>query len=224
MSSPACHSTGPVDAPEGQQRIALVGSPNAGKTSVFNHLTGMRARTGNYPGVTVTRSIGTGKHTCPNCGTVKFTVEDLPGAYGLHPVSPDEQVVYDLLNGDLPGVSPPDALAVVVDVTVLERSLSLVAQVLTVGRPTMVILTMTDELASRGGHVDVDALSTALGIPVVGVVASRGKGFAPLRERLAAPDTWSRVPIAPPRPSRKPSPLTAASVMYSKRICTFLPA
>ena len=74
MSSPACHSTGPVDAPEGQQRIALVGSPNAGKTSVFNHLTGMRARTGNYPGVTVTRSIGTGKHTCPNCGTVKFTV------------------------------------------------------------------------------------------------------------------------------------------------------
>ncbi len=199
MTAPACHSTGRVDAPEGQRRIALVGSPNSGKTSVFNHLTGMRARTGNYPGVTVTRSIGTGKHTCPHCGTVKFTVEDLPGAYSLHPVSPDEQVVYDLLNGDLPGVSPPDALAVVVDVTVLERSLSLVAQVLAVSRPTMVILTMTDELAGRGGHIDVEALSTALGVPVVGVVASRGKGFAPLRERLAAPDSWPRVPIPPPR-------------------------
>lgn len=199
MSAPACHNTGTVEAPAGRHRIALVGSPNAGKTSVFNHLTGMRARTGNYPGVTVTRSIGTGKHTCPHCGTVKFTIEDLPGAYSLHPVSPDEQVVSDLLHGTLPGVTAPDALAVVVDVTVLERSLSLIAQVLSLGKPSMVILTMTDELANRGGHVDVDSLSRALGIPVVGVVASRGKGFAPLRELLANPAEWQRVPIPPPR-------------------------
>ena len=93
MTAPACHSNGSIDAPKGQTRIALVGSPNAGKTSVFNHLTGMRAHTGNYPGVTVTRTVGTGRHTCPECKTVKFTVEDLPGAYSLHPASPDEQVV-----------------------------------------------------------------------------------------------------------------------------------
>lgn len=195
----SCHSGGTVEAPSGQYRIALVGSPNAGKTSVFNHLTGMRARTGNYPGVTVTRTIGTGKHTCAECGTVKFTVEDLPGSYSLHPVSPDEQVVADLLHGELPGITAPDAVAVVVDATVLERSLSLVAQVIALDKPTMVILTMTDELANRGGHVDIAGLSQALGIPVVGVVGSRGKGFEPLRELLAAPDTWSRIPIPPPR-------------------------
>ncbi len=123
MTAPACHSAGSVEAPQGQHRIALVGSPNAGKTSVFNHLTGMRARTGHYPGVTVARTVGTGRHTCPHCGTVKFTVEDLPGSYSLHPVSPDEQVVADLLNGKLPGITAPDAIAVVVDATVLERSL-----------------------------------------------------------------------------------------------------
>ncbi|MBX7435277.1 ferrous iron transport protein B [Mycobacterium sp. Y57] len=199
MSAPACHSKPSTDAPEDQLRIALVGSPNSGKTSVFNHLTGMRARTGNYPGVTVARTIGTGKHTCPRCGTVKFTIEDLPGAYSLHPVSPDEKVVADLLQGELSGISAPDALAVVVDATVLERSLSLVAQVLALDKPTMVILTMPDELANRGGHIDTDRLATALGVPVAGVVGSRGKGFGPLRELMADPEGWSRVPIPPPR-------------------------
>lgn len=194
-----CHSTAAVNTPAGQRRIALVGSPNAGKTSVFNNLTGVRARTGNYPGVTVARSVGTGKHSCPECGTVKFTVEDLPGSYSLLPVSPDEDVVVDLLNGHLPGITAPDAIAVVVDATVLERSLSLVAEVLRLDLPTMVILTMIDELANRGGHLDTEPLATALGIPVVGVVASRGRGFAPLRELLADPGTWSRVPLPPPR-------------------------
>lgn len=199
MSAPACHAAGSTEAPQGQLRIALVGSPNAGKTSVFNHLTGMRARTGNYPGVTVSRTVGTGRHTCAHCGTVKFTVEDLPGSYSLHPVSPDEDVVADLLHGRMPGISAPDALAVVVDVTVLERSLSLVAQVIALGKPTMVILTMTDELAARGGHVEVEQLEQALGVPVVGVIGSRGKGFEPLRELLAAPRNWPRIPIPPPR-------------------------
>lgn len=198
MTSLACHPSGSTDTPVGQQRIALVGSPNAGKTSVFNHLTGIRARTGNYPGVTVARSVGTGRYRCPH-GTTKFTVEDLPGSYSLHPVSRDEHVVADLLHGELPGIAAPDALAVVVDATVLERSLSLVAQVLRLDRPTMVTLTMTDKLANRGAHIDVDRLANALGIPVVGVVGSRGKGFEPLRELLAAPEKWTRVPIPPPR-------------------------
>lgn len=192
-----CHADDLSEAPPEGLRIALVGSPNAGKTSIFNHLTGLRARTGNYPGVTVTRSVGTAKCHGPH-GTTTVVIEDLPGSYSLHPVSPDEQVVADLLDGKLAGVEPPDALAVVVDVTVLERSMSLVAQVLALGRPTMVALTMTDELASRGGYLDIDRFSAALGVPVVGVIGSRGKGMEPLRVLLAAPEKWSRVAIPPP--------------------------
>ncbi|WP_326545683.1 ferrous iron transporter B [Mycolicibacterium sp. ND9-15] len=195
----ACHQDSGTVADSDQVRIALVGSPNAGKTSVFNHLTGLRARTGNYPGVTVARYLGTGRFRCEEHGVHKFTVEDLPGAYSLHPVSPDEKVVADVLHGRLPGITAPDAMAVVVDVTVLERSLSLVAQVLALGKPTMVILTMTDELAARGGHLDVDRFAAALGIPVVGVIGSRGKGFEPLRALLASPHNWGRAPIPPPR-------------------------
>ncbi|MGE2730127.1 ferrous iron transporter B [Mycolicibacterium vaccae] len=194
-----CHGDGAVSVEPDQIRVALVGSPNAGKTSVFNQLTGMRSRTGNYPGVTVARSVGTAHYRCERHGVHKLTIEDLPGAYSLHPVSPDEQVVADLLHGRLPGVDPPDAVAVVVDVTVLERSLSLVAQTLALDKPTMVVLTMIDELTARGGHLDTERFSAALGVPVVGVIASRGRGFDPLRELLAAPHTWARTPVPPPR-------------------------
>ncbi|WP_421930338.1 ferrous iron transporter B [Mycobacterium marinum] len=193
----SCHHSGiSAEAPPPQVRIALVGSPNAGKTSVFNHLTGMRARTGNYPGVTVARSVGTGQYRCDHEVT-KFTIEDLPGCYSLTPISPDERVAADLLRGELPGIAAPDALAVVVDVTVLQRSLLLLAQALALDLPTMVILTMTDELAARGGRLDIHRFATALGVPVVGVVGSRGKGFGPLRGFLATPETWQRVPFAP---------------------------
>jgi ferrous iron transport protein B len=194
----SCHDDGgSVAAPEGQSRVALIGSPNAGKTSVFNQLTGLRARTGNYPGVTVSRSVGTGEYRGPD-GTAKFTIEDLPGTYSLQPISPDEQVVADLLNGELAEIPPPEALAVVVDTTVFERSLSLVAQVLALDKPTLLILTMTDELAARGGNIDADGLSTALGIPVVSVVANRGKGFDPVRALMAASHEWTRTPVPPP--------------------------
>ncbi|AQT79547.1 ferrous iron transporter B [Mycolicibacterium litorale] len=197
MSS-SCHDGGgTVATPAGLTRVALIGSPNAGKTSVFNQLTGLRARTGNYPGVTVSRSVGTGEYRGPQ-GPVPFTIEDLPGTYSLQPISPDEQVVADLLDGRLAEIAPPEALAVVVDATVFERSLSLVAQVLALDKPTLLILTMTDELASRGGRLDTGGLAQALGIPVVAVVANRGKGFEPLRALLSAPHEWSRTPLAPP--------------------------
>ena len=101
MTTTACHGSGaPVEPTPGLVRIALVGSPNAGKTSVYNQLTGMRARTGNYPGVTVTRSVGTGRYK-PDDGspTVQFSIEDLPGAYSLHPISPDEQIVAGVAHG-----------------------------------------------------------------------------------------------------------------------------
>ena len=150
----------------------LIGSPNAGKTSVFNHLTGLRAKTGNYPGVTVGRSVGT-----TTVDGVPIAVEDLPGTYSLDPISPDEQVVTDLLAGKYPDIDRPDALVLVADVTTLRRSIMLIGQVLRLDLPCLLALTMGDELTSRGGRIDVEALSTALGIPVAAVVAHRGSGI-----------------------------------------------
>jgi ferrous iron transport protein B len=190
----ACHdeAAAPV-AVAGARRIALVGSPNAGKTSVFNHLTGLRAKTGNYPGVTVGRSVGATK-----VDGITIAVEDLPGTYSLDPISPDEQVVTDLLAGEYPEIDRPDALILVTDATTLRRSIMLVGQVLRLDLPCLLALTMSDELASRGGSVDVDALSTALGIPVTALVAHRGSGIDELRAQLGSFDQWQRPPVLPP--------------------------
>jgi len=178
-------------------RVGLIGSPNCGKTTVFNALTGLRARVGNYPGVTVERREG------PLRGaTEERTVEivDLPGTYGLEPASPDEEVVARILAGRLPGVAAPDALLVVADACALERSLLLVAAVLALGRPTCLVLTMVDELAARGGRIDVPRLEAALGIPVLPVVGHRGLGLDAVRERLARPEAWERPHVPPPQP------------------------
>ncbi|MDP3972390.1 MAG: FeoB small GTPase domain-containing protein [Candidatus Nanopelagicales bacterium] len=120
--STGCHDDGGSAAVATGVRVALVGSPNAGKTTLFNALTGLRAKTGNYPGVTVTRRIGIAK-----IDGEEITIEDLPGTYSLEPVSPDEQVVRDLLDGNLGNEGPPDAVMVVVDATTIERSLILVS-------------------------------------------------------------------------------------------------
>jgi ferrous iron transport protein B len=190
----SCHDSGggPV-AVASTRRIALVGSPNAGKTSVFNHLTGLRAKTGNYPGVTVGRSVGTVK-----VDGVTIAVEDLPGTYSLDAISPDEQVVTDLLAGAFDHIEPPGAIVLVADATTLRRSILLVAQVIRLGLPCLLALTMGDELTVRGGRVDVDALSVALGIPVTAVVAHRGSGIDDLRAQLGTFDRWQRPPILPP--------------------------
>ncbi|BBY05261.1 ferrous iron transporter B [Mycobacterium noviomagense] len=190
----SCHAEGSgAVAVADLRRVALVGSPNAGKTSVFNHLTGLRAKIGNYPGVTVGRSVGTAK-----VDGVEIVVEDLPGTYSLDPISPDEQVVTDLLTGDLDGIGRPDAVLLVADATTLRRSITLVAEVLRLDLPCVLVLTMTDELTSRGGRIDTDALSTALGIPVTAVVAHRGTGIAALRAQLGSFTQWKRPPLLPP--------------------------
>ena len=192
-----CHDQAP-DAPAVGADVALVGAPNAGKSSVFNHLTGLRVKTANYPGVTVTRASG---RIEPTVGTGSegsgVTLTDLPGTYGLTPVSPDEQVVADHLAGRLPGAHAPDALVLVVDATTLRRSLSLVAQAAASGRPCAVALTMVDELRSRGGDVDAESLARALDMPVREVVGHRGRGIAALREAILAWRTWP-LPVVPP--------------------------
>ncbi|OBH85709.1 ferrous iron transporter B [Mycobacterium scrofulaceum] len=189
----SCHEEGAAVAVAGVARVALVGSPNAGKTSVFNHLTGLRAKTGNYPGVTVGRRVGNTK-----VDGVEIAVEDLPGTYSLQPISPDEQVVADLLVGNVDGAGRPDAIVLVADATTLHRSITLVAQVMRLDVPCLLALTMTDELTARGGGIDVDALSTALGVPVLPVIAHRGGGIDALRARLVSFDRWQRPPILPP--------------------------
>jgi ferrous iron transport protein B len=190
----ACHDVAAAPATiAGVRRVALVGSPNAGKTSVFNHLTGLRAKTGNYPGVTVGRSVGTTK-----VDGVTIAVEDLPGTYSLDPISPDEQVVTDLLAGEYPDIDRPDAVVLVADATTLRRSIMLVGQVLRLDMACLLALTMGDELAARGGKIDVEALTTALGIPVTPVVAHRGSGIGALRSQLASFDEWQRPPVLPP--------------------------
>ncbi|WP_052466444.1 ferrous iron transporter B [Mobilicoccus massiliensis] len=193
MAADHCGGGG-ATAVAGDLRIALVGSPNAGKTTLFNALTGLRAKTGNYPGVTVARFEG----LC-RCGEDDVVVEDLPGTYSLDPISPDEYVVTDVLDPENP-TATPDALLVLLDATSLRRSLGLLAQVLQVGLPTAVVLSFTDELQRRGGALDVEALRRALGVDVHVVVAG-GRGMAELRESLPAARSWRVPPLAPPTDS-----------------------
>ena len=191
----SCHAggEGSVATRQGTPEVALVGSPNTGKSSLFNRLTGLSAATGNYPGVTVTRSRGTARTAS---GAVNLT--DLPGTYSLEPASPDEQVVLDHLEGRLSSDAAPDALLVVMDSTTLYRSLGLCAEALALGRPTAVVLTMVDELRALGGDVDITALSRALGVPVVETVAHRGRGVEDVRDLLGSATSWPVALIAPP--------------------------
>jgi len=174
-------------------RLGLIGSPNSGKTTLFNSLTGLRAKVGNYPGVTVERREG---RVRVNGG--EAVVIDLPGTYSLDPISPDEAVVTQVLDGEVASVPMPDALVIVADACSLSRSLLLVGQVLHRDRPACLVVTMMDELRARGGELDLERLSGALGIPVVGVVGHRGLGVAELRTLLAHPETWTQPVIAPP--------------------------
>ena len=136
--------------------FGLVGSPNAGKTTLFNALTGMRARVGNYPGVTVERR----EASLPLDG-ITSTLIDLPGTYGLEPISADEAVVGDVLEGRIEGITPPDALIVVADACSLSRSLPFIGESMHLGRPVCVVLTMLDELAARGGKIDLERFEAA---------------------------------------------------------------
>ena len=193
--APDCHcgSSSSKTLVSGALRVALAGAPNAGKTSIYNALTGLHAKTGNYPGVTVARSLG----TC-RIGETSLTIEDLPGAYSLNPISPDEQVVRDVLTDASQSITVPDALVVVVDATTLRRGLNFVAEALALELPTCLVVTMTDELTRRAGRLDVAALGQALGIPAVRVVGNRSIGIPELRECLTDIPSWQRPPLPAP--------------------------
>ncbi|KRC79593.1 ferrous iron transporter B [Sphingomonas sp. Root241] len=160
--------------------VALVGNPNAGKSALFNALTGARQKVGNYPGVTVERHAG--RMALPDGRPVELL--DLPGAYSLDPSSPDEQVTRDVLIGRQAGERLPDAIITVVDASNLDNHLRFTLQLIALGLPIVVALNMVD-LAERDGlKLDPEALERELGVPVVPTVAVRKRGLDALKERL----------------------------------------
>lgn len=156
-------------------RVALVGNPNTGKTTLFNRLTGSRQKIGNYPGVTVEKKSGTWE-----CGGRHVTLVDLPGAYSLAATSPDERVALDFLTGHLVGEEEPDAVICVVDASNIIRNLFLASQVADLGLPLVIALNMSDAADKAGIHVDAALLARRLGVPVVRTVATRGEGIEAL--------------------------------------------
>lgn len=160
--------------------VALVGNPNAGKSALFNALTGARQKVGNYPGVTVERH--SGRMALPDGRPVELI--DLPGAYSLDPSSPDEQVTRDVLLGRQQGERLPDAILTVVDASNLDNHLRFTLQLIALGLPIVVALNMVD-LAERDGlKLDPEALERELGVPVVATVAVRRRGLDALKERM----------------------------------------
>lgn len=153
-------------------RVALIGNPNTGKTTLFNRLTGSRQKIGNYPGVTVEKKSGTWEY-----GGRDITLVDLPGAYSLAAVSPDERVALDFLTGHLAGEAKPDVVICVVDASNVMRNLFLASQVADLGLPLVIALNMSDAAEKAGIRVDASLLSRRLGIPVVRCVATRGEGI-----------------------------------------------
>ncbi|PYK63712.1 MAG: ferrous iron transport protein B [Verrucomicrobia bacterium] len=181
--------------------VALTGNPNCGKTTVFNALTGLRAKVGNYAGVTVERKEGRLRGTPPE---IAVTLLDLPGTYSLSPKSLDEQISRDVLFNRLHDVPLLRLVVIVVDASNLERNLYYATQVIELGYPGIVALNMMDVAEENGRRTDVQQLSRELGVPVVPLVASRGRGVEALRQkivslieranRVAAPRSFCQLP------------------------------
>jgi ferrous iron transport protein B len=168
-------------APE-RRKIALTGNPNSGKSSLFNHLTGLNQKIGNFPGVTVEKK--SGMCTLPDRSIVE--VIDFPGIYSIYPRSLDERIVSEVLLNHH-SASTPDQIVVVADATNLKRGLLLLTQILDLGLSSVLVLTMMDMAARAGIHYDLQALSKKLGVPVVPLNARTGTGVAELLKVLSQP-------------------------------------
>lgn len=172
-------------------RVALLGNPNTGKSTLFTALVGAAQRVGNYPGVTVEKKIGQTRYA--GC---QLTVIDLPGTYSLAPRGLDEIITVDVLLGRRHDVPAPDVIVCIVDASNLERNLYLVSQALELERPLVIALNKTDILRDRGGHIDTARLQRRLGVPVVEMEAHRRVGLDALKQVLTeAPHL--RLPATP---------------------------
>jgi ferrous iron transport protein B len=151
--------------------IALAGNPNAGKSTIFNALTGLHQHTGNWPGKTVEKKEGLIEHS-----KMKINIVDLPGTYSLTAYSPEEIIARDFIIEER-----PDVVIDVVDATNLERNLYLTVQILELDVPVVIALNMSDDLQKEGAQIDLERLSSLLGgIPIVPTTANQGKGISEL--------------------------------------------
>lgn len=171
----SCHGGG-GRAASGLRKLAIVGSPNVGKSMIFNRLTGAYAAVSNYPGTTV--SVMRGKS---RINGNEFEVVDTPGMYSLMPITEEERVARSILLSE-----KPDAVLHVVDAKNLDRMLPFTLQLIEAGLPTILDLNMIDEAQAAGVEVDLQKLEAELGIPVAATVATTGQGLDGLRGRLAA--------------------------------------
>jgi ferrous iron transport protein B len=160
--------------------VAVAGSPNAGKSALFNALTGARQKVGNYPGVTVERH--SGRLTLADGRPVDLV--DLPGAYSLEPTSPDEAVTRDVLFGRQAGERKPDALLIVLDASNLDNHLRFALQLIELGLPTVIALNMVDLARRDGLELDSHKLEEALGVPIIETVAVRRRGIGELQSAI----------------------------------------
>lgn len=180
---PKAAKAGKVDSSEATgPLVALIGPPNSGKSTLFNQLTGLRQKVGNYPGVTVEKHVGIAR--LPDGGAI--TLVDLPGVNGFAARTLDEKVTRDVLEGRVPGFPSPTALILIVDSTRLESQLMLVDPVLSLRLPTLLVLNMVDELEKRGGSLDDALLAEQLGVEVVRADARRGVGVDRVQSFLAS--------------------------------------
>ena len=170
-----CHGEGTALKSDGLRKVSIVGSPNVGKSVVFNNLTGAYVTVSNYPGTTVNVSRGKAR-----IEGEEFELIDTPGMYSLLPITEEERVSRSILLAE-----KPEVVLHVVDAKNLERMLPLTLQLIEAGFPTILDLNMMDETEAAGIAVDVKRLEAELGIPIVTTVATSGRGMEALRRRLA---------------------------------------
>ena len=173
-------------------KIALVGNPNSGKSSLFNYLTGLNQKIGNFPGVTVEKKSG----FCLLPENTPAEIIDLPGTYSIYPRSLDEEIVAEVLL-DHHSATTPDKVVVTVDATNVKRGFLLLSQIIDMGLPTILALNMMDLAAKAGINYDLNAMSKKLGIPVVPINARNGVGLDALKKELSKPQAASEHPINP---------------------------
>src|ERR1044072_1062145 len=161
-------------------KIALVGNPNSGKSSLFNALTGLNQKVGNFPGVTVDKKTGIAVLD----EDVTSTIIDLPGTYSLYPRRDDEWVAYRVLMHADAHIKP-EIILLIADASNLKRNLLFCSQVIDLKYPVVIVLTMMDLARKKGIEIDVDGLSTELGVPVITVNRRKNKGIAQLKKTLA---------------------------------------
>jgi len=174
--------------------VALIGNPNSGKTTLFNTLTGLNQKTGNYPGVTVDKHVGFAK---AKSGNIKLQITDLPGTYSLYPKSLDEEVAFKELLGI--NSSAPDVAVVVTDASSLKRHLLLATQVIDLKIPVVVVLNMIDEAKKFGLKIDIEEISRLLGVKVVAVNSRSGEGIEDLKSAITEANTSDNLFIEPSR-------------------------